>query len=49
VGTAALKQARIDAQASLEQAVDRARQLGLDNSEIESIVLRHIHAKGAST
>jgi len=48
VGRAAMKQARLDAQASLEQAVDRARQLGLDNAEIESIIHRHIHTKGDS-
>ena len=48
VGQAAARQARKDAQAALEKAIDRARQLGLDAKEIESIVTHHIHATGGS-
>ena len=48
VGRAAAKQAQKDAQAALEHAIDRARQLGLDNNEIESIITNHIHATGGS-
>ena len=48
VGQAAAKQARKDAQAALEQAIDRARQLGLQDNEIESIITNHIHATGGS-
>ena len=48
VGQAAAKQARKDAQAALEQAIDRARQLGLDDNEIESIITHHIQATGSS-
>ena len=48
VGQAAAKQARKDAQAALEQAIDRARQLGLEDNEIESIITGHIQATGSS-
>ena len=48
VGQAAAKQARKDAQAALEHAIDRARQLGLDDADIESIISSHIHATGSS-
>jgi len=48
VGQAAAKQARKDAQAALEQAIDRARQLGLQDTEIESIITQHIHTTGGS-
>lgn len=48
VGRAAAKQARKDAQAALEQAIDRARQLGLEDNDIESIITNHIHATGSS-
>lgn len=48
VGQAAAKQARKDAQVALEQAIDRARQLGLDDDEIDSIVTQHIHTTGGS-
>jgi len=48
VGRAAAKQAQQDAQAALEQAIDRARQLGLDDQEIETIMTNHIQATGGS-
>ena len=48
VGQAAAKQARKDAQEALEQAVDRARQLGLDDQDIKSIITHHIHTTGGS-
>jgi GntR family transcriptional regulator len=48
VGKAAAKQARTDAQTALEQAINRARQLGLEDHEIESIITHHIHATGGS-
>ena len=46
VGKAAAKQARQDAQIALEQAIDRARQLGLDDAEINTIITRHIQSTG---
>ena len=48
VGKAAAKQARQDAQIALEQAIDRARQLGLDDEEINTIITRHIQSTGGS-
>ena len=48
VGKAAAKQARKDAQAALEHAIDRARQLGLDDTDIESIISNYIHTTGSS-
>ena len=48
VGKAAAKQARTDAQTALKQAIDRARQLGLEDHEIESIVTHHIQTTGSS-
>jgi GntR family transcriptional regulator len=48
VGQAAAKQARQDAHAALEQAIDRARQLGLEDNEIETIITHHIHSTGVS-
>ncbi len=48
VGKAAAKQARKDAQIALEQAIDRARQLGLDDAEINTIITRHIQSTGGS-
>ena len=46
VGKAAAKQAQQDARTALTQAIDRARQLGLADAEITSIMHDHIHAKG---
>ena len=48
VGKAAVKQARKDAKRALEQAIDRARQLGLDDQEIETILTNHIQSTGGS-
>ncbi len=48
VGRAAARQAKADARTALEQAIDRARQLGLDDAEIESIITDHIHTTGSS-
>ena len=48
VGKAAAKQARQDAQIALEQAIDRARQLGLDDEEINTIITHHIQSTGGS-
>ena len=48
VGKAAVKQARKDAKGALEQAIDRARQLGLDDQEIETILTNHIQSTGGS-
>ena len=48
VGHAAIKQARKDAQGALEQAIDRARQLGLNDQEIERIITNHIQSTGGS-
>ena len=48
VGKAAVKQARKDAKGALEQAIDRARQLGLDDQEIETIITNHIQSTGGS-
>jgi GntR family transcriptional regulator len=48
VGKAAAKQARTDAQTALKQAIDRARQLGLDDQEIEAIITHHIQTTGSS-
>jgi len=48
VGKAAIEQARKDAQRALEQAIDRARQLGLADREIEAIINKHIQATGGS-
>ena len=48
VGKAAAKQARKDAQIALEQAIDRARQLGLDDAEINTIITHHIQSTGGS-
>ena len=48
VGKAAAKQARQDAQLALEQAIDRARQLGLDDEEINTIITHHIQSTGGS-
>lgn len=42
VGRAAAQQARADAESALTQAVDRARQLGLDDEEIAAIITQHI-------
>ena len=48
VGKAAIKRARADAQEALEQAIDRAWQLGLTDAEIESIITHHIQSTGGS-
>jgi GntR family transcriptional regulator len=48
VGRAAAKQARADAESSLTQAVDRARQLGLSDDEIAAIITEHIDTTGSS-
>ena len=48
VGQAAAKQARHDAQTALEQAIDRARQLGLEENEITTIITNHMSTKGGS-
>ncbi len=48
VGKAAVKQARKDAKGALEQAIDRARQLGLNDQEIERIITNHIQSTGGS-
>jgi len=48
VGHAATKRAKADAQNALKQAIERARQLGLSDTEIESIVTNHIHTTGGS-
>ena len=48
VGKAAAKQAQQDARTALTQAIDRARQLGLDDTEIESIITDHIQAQEKS-
>lgn len=46
VGAAAQQQARNDAESTLQQAVDRALQLGLSAEEIEEIVTQHIDTMG---
>ena len=48
VGRAAARQARSDAETALKQAVDRARQLGLNGPDILSIVNAHTQATGGS-
>ena len=48
VGQAAAKQARHDAQTALEQAIDRARQLGLEENEINTIITNHMSTTGGS-
>ena len=46
VGRAAQRQAKADAQAAIQAALDRAAQLGLSADEIETIVHNHIHPNG---
>jgi GntR family transcriptional regulator len=46
VGKAAARRAKADAQSALETAINRAKQLGLTDAEIEAIVTRHINANG---
>ncbi|MGB0638701.1 MAG: GntR family transcriptional regulator [Myxococcota bacterium] len=48
VGQAAANQARHDAQIALERAIDRARQLGLEESEINTIITNHMSTAGGS-
>ena len=48
VGQAAAEQARTDAAAALTQAVERARQLGLSDDDIATIITQHIATTGRS-
>lgn len=48
VGQAAAEQARTDAAAALTQAVERARQLGLSDHDIATIITQHIAITGRS-
>ena len=48
VGQAAAERARTDAEAALMQAVERARQLGLSDDDIATIITRHIATTGSS-
>ncbi len=48
VGVAATKRAKNDAHDALKKAIERARQLGLSDKEIESIVTNHIQTTGSS-
>lgn len=48
VGQAAAERARTDAKAALTQAVERARQLGLSDDDIATIITQHIATTGSS-